>query len=132
MAPVADRHQDVPLVAARWSVRGNEPGAPFTFRYCCTGGGVAETSIALAEGTYFLGITHASSECQRAIHPLVSPARAEHVMLADALAWGRIAVARIEVPHEYAGDALRLRLVIEGGLHCCGATTIERIEIVRS
>lgn len=128
--PIADRHLDVPLVTARWSVRGNEPDAPFTFRYCCTGGGVAETSIALPEGTYLLGITHASSECRRAIHPIVSPARAERVMLADAPAWGRIALSKIEVPHEYANDALRLRLVIEGGLHCCGTTTIERIEIV--
>ncbi len=121
---------EVPLAPARWSVRGNEKGEPFTFRYCCMGGGVAETSLSLPEGTWLLGVTHTSSECMRSIHPVVVPATGEREFLSDMPAWGALTLSKVEVPAKLADAPLRLQLYIEGGLHCCGTTTIDRIELV--
>ncbi len=121
---------ELPLVAARWTVRGNENGAPFTFRYCCRGGGLAETSLALPQGRWLLGVTHTSSECMQSIHPVVVPATGERELLSDPPAWGALTISKVEVPAKLADAPLRLQLYIEGGLHCCGTTTIDKIELV--
>ena len=121
---------EVPLAPARWTVRGNEKDQPFTFRYCCMGGGVAETSLALPQGRWLLGVTHTSSECTRSILPVVVPATGEREFLSDTPAWGALTMSKVVVPAKLADAPLRLQLYIEGGLHCCGTTTIDRIELV--
>jgi hypothetical protein len=122
---------EVPIVPARWSIRGNEPDAPFTFRYCCLGGGVAETTIALPRGTWLLGVTHASSECATSIHPVIVPANGDREVLVDAPAWAAsFTLSKVSVSARNEDVPLRLQLYIEGGLHCCGTTTIEKVQIV--
>jgi hypothetical protein len=37
----------------------------------------------------------------------------------------------VAIPAEYDETPLRLQLHVQGGLHCCGTTTIQKVELVR-
>lgn len=130
MPPLTGREAiEVPLFALRWTVRGNVPGEPFTFHYCCTGGGVAETPIALPAGHWMLRVSQTSHDCHEAIHPAVTFGADQWLSTATAStpAW---AATLVEVPRHLENVPLRLRIFVEGGKDCCGTSTIDKVELV--
>jgi hypothetical protein len=73
-------------------------------------------------------VSQRSDECYTAVHPLVTYADTRlSTGVASTREW---AATLVDVPDAIADQPLRMRVFVEGGLGCCGTTTIEKIEIV--
>ncbi|MFN0252964.1 MAG: hypothetical protein ACKV2T_39180 [Kofleriaceae bacterium] len=103
------------------------PLEPTTFRFCCTGGGTIERYVALRAGRYLLRVGQKATGCSEAVIPFVTSSTDERIStgVAFTAAW---ATTLVDVPHD---QRARLRVFVEGGLRCCGTTTIDKIELVR-
>jgi hypothetical protein len=103
------------------------PIEPTTFSYCCKGGGKIERDVALPAGRYLVRVGQRSSECHTAVHPTIRSSTGEWLStgIASTPAW---AATLATVPRD---QTLRLAVFVEGGLRCCGTTTIDKIELVR-
>lgn len=130
--PVSAREGfDVPLVPQRWALSASAKleNETISFRYCCTNWGQAQTSIAMPAGTWWIGITH-TSECDKAMGALVFAPNVERPIAFGGV-WGpKVGILQVEIPSELANAPLQLHLSAQGGLSCCGGTTVSKIEIV--
>lgn len=106
------------------------PIEPTSFHYCCKGGGTIERSISLTAGHWLMRVGQHSDECYEAIHPVVTTGTGERLStgVASTPAW---AATLVDVPAAFGDQPLRMRIFVEGGLRCCGTTTIDRIQLVR-
>ena len=76
----------------------------------------------LPAGSYLLRVHQRSTECYQAVHPIVTAGDARlSTGVASTPTW---AATLVDVP---ADQQVRVRVLVEGGLHCCGTTTIDAI-----
>jgi hypothetical protein len=106
------------------------PMQPTSFRYCCKGGGSIDQRIALPAGRWLLRVSQKSDECYTAIHPLVTSSTDERLSAAGVASTPEWAATLVTVPAAVADEPIRVRIFVEGGLRCCGTTTINTVELV--
>lgn len=101
---------------------------PATFHYCCRGGGKIEENVALPAGRWLLRVSQSSDECNQAIYPVVMSVSDQQLSAPGVASTPDWAATLVDVPHD---QSVRVRIFVEGGLHCCGNTTIDRVELLK-
>lgn len=126
----------IELVGGRWDFRAGArmEDDRIALSYCCTAFGIATSRLpALSPGWWLLAVDHTNSECNRGAHVFVRGAasadalqssRGQTVLDAPARSGGGISTLTFEVTD---AAPLELQIVTEGGLRCCGTTTISGI-----
>lgn len=105
------------------------------FQYCCVNTGTAERALPeiTQAGSWELAFDHTNSECAQAVHAFLyagdhhGPEWVAHRVL-DAHLSGTVSIVFEVAPKP---PPMRLRLIAEGGLECCGTTTIHSILLHR-
>jgi hypothetical protein len=137
---VPSHRAEATLVATPRELRFDEPswrlagaveriGGGLRLRYCCTKNARAELALAglIDHGRWQIAIDHVNPDCRRGLFALVYVGN-ERRPITTAQLDRRAGVTTVDVdPPRHA--ELRLVILAEGGLHCCGSSTIRSVTL---